>query len=132
MDGGTESRSTFALRLFFRSLPTIKNASVDHSASAKSGMFLHSLWYLLSQHDERLSFFDYIRGELRRRAAADVLRRVVRSGRDKQDAAGLERHRRFALDLILERPFEDINDLFARMRVFGSHRSRGELVRTPG
>ena len=48
--------------------------------------------------------------------AADVLRRVDRSGRDEQDVAGLERHRRLALDLILQQAFEDIDDLFARMR----------------
>ena len=43
-----------------------------------------------SHHDERLPFLDDIRGELRPVAAADVLRRVDRSGRDEQDVAGLE------------------------------------------
>src|SRR6266446_4674900 len=62
----------------------------------------------LDHHDERLPFFHDIRGELRPGAAADVLRRVDRSGRDEQDVAGLERHRRLALDLILQRAFEDI------------------------
>ena len=81
----------------------------------------------LDQHDERLPFFDDIRGELRAVAAADVLRRVDRSGRDEQDVAGLERHRRLALDLILQRAFEDIDDLFARMRVPGERHSRREV-----
>src|SRR6266702_2669010 len=81
----------------------------------------------LDHHDERLPFFDDIRGELRPGAAADVLRRVDRSGRDEQDVAGLERHRRLALDLILQRAFEDIDDLFARMRVLGRRISRFDL-----
>ena len=65
--------------------------------------------------DKRLPIFDDIRGELRRVAAADVLRRVDRSSRDEQDLAGLERHRRLALELILQRSFDDVDDLFARM-----------------
>jgi hypothetical protein len=48
----------------------------------------------LHQRDERLPFFDDIRGELCSVAAADVLRRVDRFGRDEQDVAGLERRRR--------------------------------------
>src|SRR2546426_2523312 len=78
----------------------------------------------LDQRDERLPFFDDIRAELRRVAAADVLRRVDRSGRDEEDLAGLERPRRLALDLILQRALEDIDDLFARMRVLGEEHSR--------
>src|SRR5215213_8517863 len=58
---------------------------------------------------------------------ADVLRRVDRAGRDEQEVAGLERHRRLALDLILQRAFEDIDDLFARMRVLAERRSRVEV-----
>lgn len=50
-----------------------------------------------------------------------------RSGRDEQDFAGLERHRRLALDLILERAFEHIDDLFARVRVLAERHSRVEL-----
>src|SRR5262245_19475051 len=69
--------------------------------------------------EQRFPFLDDIRGELRPVAAADVLRRVDRPGRDKQDVAGLKRHRRLAFDLILQRAFEDIDDLFARMRMLG-------------
>jgi hypothetical protein len=44
---------------------------------------------------------------------------VDRSGWDEQDVAGLERHRRLARNLILHQAFEDMDDLFARMRVLG-------------
>jgi hypothetical protein len=74
-------------------------------------------WCSLDQHDERLPLFDDIRGELRRIAAAYVLHRVDRFGRDEKDLARLDRHRRLALDLILQQAFEDIDDLFARMQV---------------
>ena len=50
----------------------------------------------LDQHDERLPFFDDIRGELRRVAGAYVLHRVDRFGRDEQDVAGVESRRRLA------------------------------------
>src|SRR5215217_9642556 len=43
----------------------------------------------LAQHDERLAFLDDVRGELRRVAAADVLRRMDRPGGDEQGLAGL-------------------------------------------
>src|ERR1700738_5046243 len=49
-----------------------------------------------------------------------------RSGRDEQDVAGLARYRRLALDLILQRAFEDIDDLFARMPVLPELSSRVE------
>src|SRR5438094_316953 len=81
----------------------------------------------LGQHDERLPFFDNVRGELRRVAAGDVLYLVDRSGRDEQDLAGLERHRRLALQPILQQAFDGIDDLFARMVVRGGHHLRGEI-----
>ena len=67
--------------------------------------------------DERLSLLDDVGGELRAGAAADVLRRVDRSRRNEQDAAGLECHRRLAVDLVLQRAFQHVDDLFAGMRV---------------
>ena len=62
-------------------------------------------------HDQRLALLDNIGGEFRPVAAAHVLRRVDGSGRSEQDVAGRERHRRLAFDLILQRVFEDIDDL---------------------
>jgi hypothetical protein len=50
--------------------------------------------------------FNDIRGEFRRVAAAHVLRRVYCSGRDEQDFAGMKRHRRPSIDLILKRAFD--------------------------
>src|SRR5215212_1149700 len=81
----------------------------------------------LGHYEERLPFFDDVRGEFRPVAAADVLRRVDRSGRDEQDVAGLERHRRPALDLILQRAFEDIDNMFARMAMPAERRPGVEL-----
>src|SRR5688500_2012521 len=81
----------------------------------------------LGQHDERLPFFDDIRGELRPVAGADVLRGVIRSGRDEQGLPGLERYRRLALELILQRTFEDISNFGAGMRVHTERNSRGEI-----
>ena len=81
----------------------------------------------LRQRNERLPFLDDIRGEFRPVAAADVLRRVDRSGRNEQDLARLERHRRLALDLILQQAFYDIDDLFARMRMLRGYISRIEV-----
>src|SRR5262245_40385888 len=71
----------------------------------------------VDQRDERIPFFDDVRRELCAAAGADVLRRMDRSGRYEQHVARFERHRRLALDLILERAFEDVDDLFAGMRV---------------
>ena len=50
-----------------------------------------------------------------------------RPGRNEQDVASRERHRRRALDLIHQRAFEDIDDLFARMRVPGGRQSRRDV-----
>jgi hypothetical protein len=72
------------------------------------------------QREERFPFFDDIRGELRRIAAADVARRVDRSGRDEQYVAGLERYRRLALDFVLQRAFENVNDFLTRMLVLST------------
>lgn len=70
---------------------------------------------LLDRCDERLPFLDDIRRELHPGTSADVPHRVDPAGRDEQDVAGVERHRRLALDLILQRTLDDIGDLFARM-----------------
>ncbi len=41
----------------------------------------------------------------------------IASAGDAQGIARLDRRRRLALDLILQRPLEDVDDLFVRMRV---------------
>ena len=84
----------------------------------------------LTQHDERLPFLDDIRGELGRVAAADILHLVVRSVRDEQDLAGLEGHRRPAVEPILQDAFNDVDELFAWMIVPRSSYSRGKSTRT--
>src|SRR5689334_3968602 len=81
----------------------------------------------LDDREERLPFLDDVGGELRRVAGADVPRRVDRSGRDEQDLARLERHRRLALDPVLQRALEDVDDLLARMRVPAERSARGEV-----
>ena len=82
----------------------------------------------LSGHDDqRLSLLDDVGGELHPGAAADVLRRVDRSSRDEQNLARLERHRRLAVDLILQQAFDDLDDLFARMAVRGKCNPWGEI-----
>ena len=64
--------------------------------------------------DERLAFFDDIRGELRPAAAAEVPRQVWSSSRDEQHVAGLDPGH-LSGDFILQRAFEDVDDLFAGM-----------------
>src|SRR5262245_19666662 len=81
----------------------------------------------LRQLDERLAFLDDIRGELGSVDGVDILCRVDRSIRNEQDVAGLERHRRLALDFIYERAFEDIDDLFARVLMPGRHLSWSDV-----
>ena len=51
----------------------------------------------------------------------------MRSVRDEQDLAGLERHRRPAVELILQHTFDDVDEFFARMRVPGRGHSRGDI-----
>ena len=73
--------------------------------------------YSLAQREKRLAFLDDVGGELGGLADADVLHRVWRSVRDEQHLAGLDDHRRPAVELILERTFGDVDEFFARMRV---------------
>ena len=68
-------------------------------------------------HEEWLSFLDDVRRELRRVAGADVLHSVDRFGRDHQALAGADRRRWLAVDVVLQRSFQDVDDLFTRMLV---------------
>ena len=81
----------------------------------------------LGQREERLAFLDDIGGEDRPGASADVPHRVNRSSRDGQGVTGVERPRRLAFDLILQRPFKDIDDLFTRMSVLDCWRVRVDV-----
>src|SRR4051794_40848844 len=69
------------------------------------------------------------RGEFRRVVFAEILCRMDRSGWNEQDVARFERHRRFAIDLIFQRAFKDIDNFFTRMRVPVEGRSRFESIR---
>src|SRR6266851_4881981 len=106
-----------------RHTAAVNRSTGKGTGSIPVGVVSHSL----DHHDERFPFFDDIRGELLRGAAADVLRRVDRSGRGEQDVAGLERHWRLALDLVLQRALEDIDDFFTRMRVLAERGSPVEV-----
>ena len=79
------------------------------------------------QHEERLPFFDDIRGELRRVAAADVPGRVDRSGRDEQDSPALSVTGGLPSSWYSSDAFEDIDDLLARMRVLGGQPAGREI-----
>jgi hypothetical protein len=48
-------------------------------------------------------------------------------GRDEQDVARVERRWRLAFDLVLQRPFENVDDLFARMLVLDERRLRADV-----
>jgi hypothetical protein len=50
-----------------------------------------------------------------------------RASWNKEDIACPERYRRLSLDLILKRAFQDVDDLFARMRMSAESRSRLEV-----
>src|SRR5262245_62149961 len=71
----------------------------------------------LGQRDERLSLLDDVGGEFCGVPTAGVLHRVDHPGRNSEDVAGMKGHRRLAFDLILQRPLEDVDDLFPRMGV---------------
>ena len=71
--------------------------------------------------------FDDVRGEFGGVAAADILRRVDRSGWDEQGLTGLERHRRLAFELVFQQALDDVGDLFAGMAVRGKRHPGGEV-----
>src|SRR5215208_6587621 len=81
----------------------------------------------LDHHDERPPFFDDIRGKLRPVGGAYVLHRVDSFSRDEKDLARLDRRRWLVLDLILQRAFQNIDDLFARMGVLEGWRFRADV-----
>src|SRR4051812_45717311 len=92
-----------------------------------SAAFLGRSVRLLRRRDERLALFDDVGGKLRRVDAADVSGRMDSSVRDEQDVAGLERHRRLAVERVLKCAFDDVDDLLAMMRVPGRQDARGDV-----
>ena len=58
-------------------------------------------------------------------AAADVLDRVHRVGRDHQGLARLHRQRRLTVDRVLHRALEDVDDLLAVVEVRNGRRFPG-------
>ena len=81
----------------------------------------------LGQHEQGLALLDEIGRELRSVPGADILHRVDRLGRDEEDVARLESRRRFPLDFVLQRAFEDVDDLLARMLVPDRRRLRSDV-----
>src|SRR3954470_10659221 len=84
-------------------------------SGANSGGHLlrQSSWRLLGYRYEWFPLFDDVGRELRRVNGADVLRRVRHSVRDQQYVARLQHYRRLALELVLQRAFEDIDDCWS-------------------
>jgi hypothetical protein len=78
----------------------------------------------LRQREQRFALLDDVGGEFAAGDVAGIFRRMGRSGGDEEHVAGLERHRRVVLDLIFERALDDIDDLFARMRMLGEGDAR--------
>lgn len=76
---------------------------------------------------ERLPFLDDVRRELRGMAAADVPDRVDGFGRNHQRLAGVVRPRGLAVDLVLQRPVQDVDDLLARVLVPDGGRLRSDF-----
>src|SRR5262249_52326833 len=73
----------------------------------------------VDQLDQRFAFFHDVRRELRTVRAADVLGAVDGARRNEEHITGSERYRRFAVQLVLQLPFEHIDDLLAGMAVSG-------------
>ena len=81
----------------------------------------------LHQREQRLAFLDDVGGELAAGDTAGVPGRMDRSGWNEEHVSGLQRDRRLVLDLIFERAFEDIDNLFAGMRVLAKRHAGGEI-----
>jgi hypothetical protein len=74
-----------------------------------------------------LFVLDDIGGELGRVAAADVAHRVDYSCRDGQGVPGVVGPGRLAVELVLQRPFQDVDDLLAGVGVLDQRCGRAEV-----
>src|SRR5262249_39589390 len=81
----------------------------------------------LRQFDERLALLDEVGAQLGGVDAADILRRVYRSGRDEQHVASLERYGLLGLELIFDEAFDDVDDFFPGVLMLGECRSGGDI-----
>lgn len=81
-------------------------------------------------HEEWLPLLDDVRGKLRRVAGPDVPHRVNGFGRDYQPLAGADPCRWLAVDLVLQRSFENVDDFFTRVLVTKERRVRTESTRS--
>jgi hypothetical protein len=79
------------------------------------------------EHEQWLALLDDVGGKLGRVAAADVAHRVDRLGRDQEDLAGIERRGLAAVDGLLERALQDVDDLLARVLVPGRWRVGSDI-----
>jgi hypothetical protein len=82
---------------------------------------------LFHQCEQRFALFDNVGRQFRPIAASDVLYPVDHAGRDEEDIAGIVDRGRPALDVILERPLDYVNDLLAGMRVRGENIARVKI-----
>src|SRR5262245_35673877 len=82
---------------------------------------------VLGQNDEGFAFLDDVGRKLGPVALASVADCVNRLGRDDQSLAGVVCLRPRTVDLILERPLEDVDDLLTRMFVPDQRRFVADL-----
>jgi hypothetical protein len=81
----------------------------------------------LDQHDERLRFFDEMRGEPRHVGGAYVLHHADRFGRDEKTLSALTVVGGLPSTSYPSDPFEDVDDPFARMLVLEGWRFRADV-----
>src|SRR6185369_8192700 len=74
-------------------------------------------WRPVCERNKRFPFFDEVSGEFSSVTRSDVLRRVDHACQDEQDIAWFDCYRWLVPDPVLKRPFQDIDDLFAKMRM---------------
>jgi len=79
---------------------------------------------MTSRGEERLALLHDVGSECAAGAGADVAHRVDDPGRDGQGLAGLVHLRRLAVDLVLQRACQHVDDLLARMGVPDRGRAR--------
>lgn len=82
---------------------------------------------LLDDLEERLAFLDDVRGHFDRDTVANIAHRVNDTVRHGQSIPGIAHPVRLAIDLVLQRPLQNANDLLAMVVVPDRRRVRGDL-----